>query len=83
MIKRKDVLNILFWILLIILAILVLWKIFGDSPSELAITLTAILTLLLKLWSISDELKEFKSEVKLSFQKARQDINNLQTKKIK
>ncbi len=78
--KRKDILNILFWILFIIVIILILWRIFGNSPSDLAIILPALLMLLLKIWSISDNLNDFKHEVKFSFHQVRQDINNINQK---
>ena len=75
--KRSQILNLLFWILLIIGIILLVWYIFGNTPTELAITLTFILTLMLKMWAISDELKEFKHEVKFSFHRIKEDINNV------
>ncbi len=78
--KRKDILEILFWILLIIVIILILWRIFGNSPSDLSILLASLLTILLKMWAISDELKEFKHEVKFSFHKVREDINSTNSK---
>ena len=66
---RKQILNALFWILLIIGIILVIWKIFGNSPTDLQITLTFILMLLFKIWAISDELKESFSKVKQDLEK--------------
>ena len=78
--KRKDILNILFWIFLIISIILLVWYIFGNSPTELAITMTFLLTLLLKMWAISDNLNEFKHEVKLSFHQVKQDTDNMNQK---
>ena len=75
--KRSQILNLLFWILLIIGIILLVWYIFGNTPTELAITITFILTLMFKMWAISDELKEFKHEVKFSFHRIKEDINNV------
>ncbi len=80
MLKRK-ILDILFWVLLIILLTLIIWRVFGNSPTDLSIILTATLTLLLKLWAMSDELKEFKHEVRFSFHKVKEDINQLNKKK--
>lgn len=78
--KRKDVLNILFWILFVIVIILILWRIFGNSPSDLTIALPALLMVLLKMWSISDNLNEFKHEVKISFNQVKTDMNNINQK---
>ena len=77
MIDKKQILNILFWILLIIGVILIFWRIFGDSPTDLSIILTFTLMLMFKMWSIGDELKEFKQEVRLSFNKVKTDFENL------
>ncbi len=60
--KLRKILDILFWISLITAIALLLWYIFGNSPTELAIILTFIITLMLKMWSISDDLKDFKHE---------------------
>lgn len=78
--KRKDILNILFWILLIIVIILVLWRIIGNSPSDLSIILASFFTILFKMWAISDELKDFKHEVKASFTKAKKEIVYIKSK---
>ncbi len=78
--NKRQILNILFWILLIIGIILIVWRISGNSPSELSIIITFILTLMFKLWSISDEMKEFKHEIKFSFAKVKEDFNDLKTK---
>ncbi len=75
--KRSKILNILFWIALIISIILVIWRIFGNSPTELNIVIVLFLTLMFKVWAISDDLNGFKHEVKLSFVKVKSDINEL------
>jgi len=75
--KSKRILSILFWILLIILIVLIIWRIFGNSPSDFSILITALLTILIKMWAISDELKDFKHEVKFSFYKVKKDISGL------
>lgn len=80
--KRKDIFNILFWILLIIVIILILWRIFGNSPSDLSIIVAALFTILLKIWVVSDEFKEFKHEVKFSFYRARKDIDSIKNKEM-
>jgi len=75
--KRKHILNILFWISFMIVIILILWRIFGNSPSDLLIMIAVLFTILLKMWIISDELKEFKHEVRFSFHKAKEEISNI------
>ena len=46
--------EILFWIFLAIAIILLVWNVFGNSPTEFAVMMTFIFTILLKVWSISD-----------------------------
>ena len=75
--SRKEILNILFWILLGILVILILWRIFGNSPTDFSIILTAIFVMIFKMWAINDNINEFKSDVKTSFHKIKNDIKNL------
>ena len=80
--ERRKILNILFWIALMVGIILILWIIFGNSPTELSVVITFMLALLFKIWALSDETKEFKHEIKLSFAKVREDFNIL-NKKLK
>jgi len=75
--KKKEILNILFWVALIILVILIIWRIFGNSPPDLSIIITALFMILIKMWTISDELKEFKHEVKFSFHKVKEDMEKI------
>ncbi|MBU0760360.1 MAG: hypothetical protein KJ600_03020 [Nanoarchaeota archaeon] len=85
--KRKEILNALFWVFLIISIILIVWKIFADGVTELSIVIVLFLTLMFKLWTLSDETKEFKyefkrfkHEVKTSFAKVRTDFSELKSK---
>ena len=52
---KIDIKEILFWIILILAIILLLWNIFGNSPSEFITMITLIFAVLLKVWSISDK----------------------------
>ena len=55
--------ELLFWILLIIGVILLVWNVFGNPPSEVLTLATLILTVLLKVWTISD--RQIKTEARL------------------
>ena len=78
--KLRQILDILFWIALTIVVILVLWRIFGNSPTNLSIIVASLLTLLLKIWSISDNLNDLKYKTSLSFHKAREEISMMNNK---
>lgn len=73
---KVDIKEILFWIFLMLAVILLLWNIFGNSPSEFVTTITLIFALLLKVWSISD--RQIKSEMKFNFlvKDFKEHINN-------
>ncbi len=81
---KKDIKEILFWIFLLIGIALLIWNVFGNSPTELITLSTLIFTLLLKVWSISD--RQIKSEVKTnrlerSFMKLVKDFKEHKHKK--
>ena len=85
--NRKQILDILFWIFLIISIVLIAWKVFGNSPTDLSIIIFLFSTLIFKLWTLSDETKEFKHEFKVfkheiknSFSKVRKDFDELNNK---
>ena len=61
---KTDIKDILFWLFLIIGIILLIWSVFGNSPTEFIALVTLMFTLLLKTWSISD--RQIKSEMKFN-----------------
>ena len=62
---KLNIKEILFWIFLVIAMALLIWNVFGNSPSEF-ITMVAILfTILLKVISISERFT--KIETKFNF----------------
>ena len=75
MVERRKVLNIIYWILLLIGIVLILWRVFGNSPSDIQVISPFITLGILKIWDIGNELKDFKHEVKMSFSKVREDVN--------
>ncbi len=52
---KFNIKEILFWIFLAIAVILLIWYAFGNSPTEFAVMMTFIFTILLKVWTISDK----------------------------
>lgn len=79
--NKNQVVEILTWLFLVIGIALLIWHIFGHSPSEVYVLLPFILFLITKTWGISNELKEhkinyhiFKETVKNSFINLKPDI---------
>ncbi len=50
----KDIKEILFLIFLVLSIVLILWYVFGNSPTEFVAVITLMFTILLKTWSVSD-----------------------------
>jgi len=61
---KTNIYEILFWIFLSISLFLLAWYIVGDSPTEFTITISLIVTLMLKVWSISD--RQIRSEMRFN-----------------
>jgi len=79
--------NILFWMFLVLSIILLIWHVFGSTPSEFITIITIIFTVLIKMWSISDrqirlEMRFNTSEDKIkdSFVKLKEDIDLIKNK---
>ena len=77
---KKTILEIIFWVALIIGIIMVLWRIFGDSPTDLAIITPFIVMLVSKMWDMNNDFRDFKHQVKSSFSKVSGDINRIENK---
>ena len=82
--NKRKILEVLFWIFLIIGIILVLWRIFRNSPTDLEILILFIIMILLKLWSNNENIREVRYQVRLldkgtksSFEKVRDDLNDI------
>lgn len=73
----RKILNIIAWIALTVGVVMVLWRIFGNSPTDLAVISPFVVFGLVKVWDIGNELKDFKYEAKLSFKKVKEDFKNL------
>ncbi len=81
---KRKILNIIFWIALIVGIIMVLWRIFGDSPTDLAIITPFIVMLISKMWDMNEAIIEVGHQVKIlsmntksAFEKVKQDFENL------
>lgn len=87
---KKQILDILFWVALAVGIIMILWKIFGDSPTDLAIITPFIAMALMKIWSNSGAIKDIGHQVKVlsintksAFEKVREDFEDLNKLKKK
>ena len=58
-----DIRDVLFWIFLILGMILLVWNVFGNSPSEFIALVALIFTVLLKMSSMAE--RQIKNEIGL------------------
>jgi len=79
MIKRK-ILDIIAWIALIVGIIMVLWRIFGNSPTDLAVVTPFIIFGLAKTWSNNNKIYDLEIKMKNNFNKAKEDMNRIENK---
>lgn len=56
--------EILFWIFIILGVSLLIWNVFGNSPTEFITLITLIFAMLLKMWTISD--RQLKTEMRFN-----------------
>jgi len=84
---KTDWKNVLFWISLVVAMVLLIWNVFGSSPSEFIAIAAIIFMLVLKVWSVSD--KQIKLEgkfnslqlnIKHSFSKIKEDLSLIKKK---
>lgn len=78
-----DIRDILFWIFMFIAVALIIWRVFGESPYDFYILLTILVSLSLKLWSVSNKLerhlgedKQFKKSFGVLAQDFKEHIKN-------
>ena len=84
---KRKILDVLAWIALAVGIVMILWRIFGDSPTDLAIITPFIVFAILKTWNANNELKDFKTDhgifkhqVKSSFDKVKENMSRIETK---
>jgi len=76
--------DFLFWIFLFIAMGLLIWNIFGNSPTEMFTIIGIIFMLVLKVWNVSDAQVRTEMNLKMGFNNIKKDINLIKTKlKIK
>jgi len=57
---KRKILNVVAWVALAVGIVMVIWRIFGDSPTDLAVISPFIVLGLAKIWNVNSELNDFK-----------------------
>lgn len=58
---NSDFRKILFWIFAVTCVVLLLWLIFGDSPTELFVSSAVVVLIIMKIWGMNE--KQIKMEM--------------------
>lgn len=69
----KDVLS---WIFLILIIVLLLWYMFGDSPTEVIIYSVVAGFVLVKMWNFNDRLTRVEMGTKNGFDMMKAEVRN-------
>ena len=77
---KVDIKEILFWIFLIIAVVLLLWNVFGNSPTEMFTIIGIIFMVVLKVWNISDRQLMTEMRIKDGFKKISRDMELIKYK---
>lgn len=71
---RLNFRRILFWIFAVICVVLLLWLIFGNSPTELFISSAVVILIIMKIWEMNEKLVKVEIGTKNGFCNMGQDI---------
>ncbi len=67
--------RILFWIFAVICVVLLLWLIFGDSPTELFVSSAVVVLIIVKIWDMNERQIKMEMGTKNGFCNMGRDMN--------
>lgn len=70
----KKYLDILFWVSLVVGIVMVLWKIFGNSPTDLQVIAPFIVMGFVKVWDVNERQIRLEMGTKNGFTKMKYDF---------
>ena len=74
---RFNIKEVLFWIVFIIALVLLIWNVFGDSPTEFVTMVAILFTILLKVISVSDRLARLETRFGFLAKDFRRHVENV------
>ena len=78
--RKISIKEILFWLFLVISVVLVLWTIFGDSPSDIFVSSAVIVMVVMKMWIMNDKLVRLEIRTKNGFSRIEEELNLIKNK---
>ena len=71
---NNKFLDVLFWVFLVIGIVMVLWRIFGNSPTDLQIIVPFIAVGFVKMWGMNERLVRLEMRTVSGFRRVGDDI---------
>ena len=75
--NKIKVLDILFWVFLVIGVVMVLWRVFGNSPTDLQVVVPFVIMGLVKVWNVNERQIKLEMGTKNGFSRIKQDFGLL------
>ena len=72
---KIKILNVLFWVSLVVGIVMVLWRIFGNSPSDLQVVAPFFVMGAAKMWDVNEKQIRLEMGTRNGFDRMKQDIN--------
>ena len=73
--RKINIKDILFWIFFVIGIAMILWKIFGNSPTDLQVVIPFIIMGFLKIWGMNERMIKLEMKTKNGFYNMKRDMN--------
>ncbi|MBU3923382.1 MAG: hypothetical protein KJ592_00535 [Nanoarchaeota archaeon] len=77
---KFDFKNLLIWISLLVGVGMVLWRVFGNSPTDLELFVPFLIFGFGKVWSIGDRVTRLEMNTKHGFEMMKRDMNLIKDK---
>tara|TARA_Y100000310_G_C20422065_1_gene687142 strand:+ start:257 stop:565 length:309 start_codon:yes stop_codon:yes gene_type:complete len=74
---KIDIREWLFWIFSVLAIGILIWIIFGDSPTEVLGIITILMMVILKIWNISDRQLNLDMKFNVSQENIKNSFNNM------
>ncbi len=74
---RLNFRRILFWVFAVICIVLLLWLIFGNSPTELFVSSAVVILIIVKIWEMNEKLIKVEMGTKNGFCNIGRDMKTI------
>ena len=72
--NRIKILDILFWVFLVIGIVMIMWRLFGNSPTDLQVLVPFVVMGFLKIWNMNEKQIRLEMGTKNGFSRIKYDF---------